>query len=129
MEFNLSVGLKGVAEKIVTERDTAKAFGSGSIDVFATPLMIGLMEHAALQAVDGMLPSGFSTVGIHVNINHLAATRVGLKVTSEATLIEIDGKKLTFRVEAFDENKRIGEGKHTRFIVDSEKFNNKVMSE
>ncbi len=127
MDFNLKVGLKGVAEKLVTASDTAKAFGSGSIEVFATPLMIGLMEHSALNAVDDLLPDGFSTVGINVNVNHIAATPVGLKVKSEATLVEIDGKKLTFRVEAFDEKKMIGEGKHTRFIVDSQQFHHKVM--
>ncbi len=126
MDFNIEVGIVGVSEKKVEHNDTAMAFGSGSIEVFATPLMIGLMENSALNAVDSKLPEGFSTVGINVNVDHIAATPVGMMVKSEATLIAIDGKKLTFKVEAFDEEKMIGKGTHTRFIVDSEKFNNKV---
>ncbi len=126
MNFNIEVGIVGVSEKKVEHKDTAMAFGSGSIEVFATPLMIGLMENSALNAVDNKLPEGFSTVGINVNVDHIAATPVGMMVKSEATLIAIDGKKLTFKVEAFDEEKMIGKGTHTRFIVDSEKFNNKV---
>ncbi len=126
MDFNLSVGLKGLAKKVVAFEDTAKFFGSGSIEVFATPLMIGLMEHSALNAVDHLLPEGYSTVGINVTVDHLGATPIGFEVRSEATLVEIDGKKLTFTVEAYDEKKLIGKGTHTRFIVDFEKFNNKV---
>ncbi len=90
--------------------------------------MIALMENSALEAVDKLLPTGYSTVGINVSVDHLAATPIGLEVRSEATLIRVDGNKLIFKVEAHDEKKLIGKGTHTRFIVDSEKFNNRVKS-
>lgn len=122
MEFNLKEGLEAVIEKVVTEDDTAAKFGSGDVHVFATPMMIGLMEHAALKAVDNKLGEGFATVGIHVDIKHLAATPVGIKVTAKAKLVKIDGKKLYFEVEAYDEKKKIGEGKHTRYIINVEEF-------
>ncbi len=126
MEFNFKEGIIGKSEKTVTIKDTAKMFGSGSIEVFATPLMIGLMENSALNCVDDLLPDGYSTVGINVTVDHIAATPVGDIVRSEATLIKIDGKKLTFNVEAFDTKQMIGKGTHTRYIVDVDKFNDKV---
>ncbi|WDV45537.1 thioesterase family protein [Clostridiaceae bacterium M8S5] len=124
----LKIGLKARAEMIVSEKDTAKSFGSGDIEVFASPLMIGLMENAALKAVDDKLGAEYSTVGINVNVDHISATPVGHNVYAEAILKEIDAKKLTFQVSAFDENKKIGEGTHTRYIVNIDKFTNKVNS-
>lgn len=126
MEFNIKTGMKNKQEKIVTDKDTAKSFGSGAADVFATPMMIGLMEGAALYCVQSYLPKGHSTVGIAVNIKHIGATKTGKKVWAEAELIEIDRKKLVFKVEAFDEDKKIGEGIHERFIIDEEKFMSKL---
>ncbi|EOD01134.1 thioesterase family protein [Caldisalinibacter kiritimatiensis] len=122
MEFNLKEGMEATVEKTVTKDDTAAKFGSGDIDVYATPMMVGLMENAALNAVDKELPDGYATVGIHVDIKHLAATPVGMKVTAKAKLEKIDGKKLYFKVEAHDEKKKIGEGNHTRYIINKEKF-------
>lgn len=126
MEFNLRLGLKKRKEKIVTENDTAKVFGSGAAPVFATPVMIGLMEGAALNTVQDYLPEGYSTVGISVNINHTSATAIGKKVWAEAELIEIDRKRLVFKVIAYDEDKKIGEGMHERFIIEEEKFMNNL---
>ncbi len=122
MEFNLKVGLKEKQEKTVTMNDTAKVFGSGAAEVFATPMMIGLMEAASMNAVKKYIPEGFSTVGTSVNIKHISATAVGKKVWAEAELIEIDGKRLVFKVDAYDDDKKIGEGTHERFIIDEEKF-------
>jgi len=122
MEFNLNTGLKNKEEKIVSMNDTAKVFGSGAAEVFATPMMIGLMEGAAMNAVKQYLPEGFSTVGISVNVKHMSATAVGKKVWAEAELVEIDRKRLVFKVDAYDEDKKIGEGTHERFIIEEAKF-------
>jgi len=122
MEFNLAIGLKNKVEKVVTMADTARVFGSGAAEVFATPMMIGLMEGAALGAVRDLLPEGFTTVGISINIKHLSATAVGKKVWAEAELIEVDRKRLVFKIDAYDEDKKIGEGSHERFIIDEAKF-------
>jgi fluoroacetyl-CoA thioesterase len=122
MELNLSVGLKYKEEKTVTINDTAKVFGSGAAEVFATPMMIGLMEADSMNAVKNFLPKGCSTVGTLVNVKHMSATRVGKKVWAEAELIEIDRRRLVFNVTAYDEDKKIGEGTHERFVIDDEKF-------
>lgn len=122
MEFNLHMGLKHREEKLVTLNDTAFVFGSGAAKVFATPMMIGLMEAAAMNTVKDYLPEGFSTVGTSVNIKHISATAVGKKVYAVAELIEVDRKRLVFKVDAFDEDKKIGEGIHERFIIDEKKF-------
>lgn len=122
MEIALSIGLKYKEEKTVSMNDTAKVFGSGAAEVFATPMMIGLMEAAAMNAVKSHLPEGHSTVGISVNIRHMSATAVGKKVWAIAELVETDRKRLVFKVEAFDEDKKIGEGTHERFIIDEQKF-------
>lgn len=126
MEINLKVGLKYKETKTVTINDTASVFGSGAAEVFATPMMIGLMEAASMNAVKEYLPQGFSTVGISVNIKHLSATAVGKKVCAEAELVEVDRKRLVFKVDAYDEDKKIGEGTHERFIIDEQKFMDKL---
>ena len=126
MELNLSVGLKYREEKTVKMDDTAKVFGSGAAEVFATPMMIGLMEAASMNSVKDYLPKGYSTVGTLVNIKHISATRVGKKVWAEADLIEIDRKRLVFKVTAYDEDKKIGEGTHERFVINDEKFMNNL---
>lgn len=122
MELKLSIGLKYREEKIVRMEDTAKVFGSGAAEVFATPMMIGLMEAASMNCVKDYLPEGCSTVGTLVNVKHISATRVGKKVWAEAELVEIDRKRLVFKVAAYDEDKQIGEGIHERFIINDEKF-------
>ncbi|SHI96030.1 Thioesterase superfamily [Geosporobacter subterraneus DSM 17957] len=122
MEFNLKVGMKAMVEHLVGEKDTAASFGSGMVLVYATPMMIGLMENASLKAVDPYLPEGFATVGTHLDVRHLAATPVGMQVRAEAELIEVEGKRLKFKIEAFDEKDKIGEGYHSRYIIQVDKF-------
>ena len=119
---NIKTGLINKDEKVVKIEDTASAYGSGLVEVLATPAMIAFMEHTAMYAVKDLLPDGFSTVGTHVNVSHIKATPVGMKVFSEAKLIEVDGKKLIFEVMAKDEEGNIGSGTHTRFIIDEKKF-------
>lgn len=126
MDLNISIGLKYKEEKIVTMNDTAKIFGSGAAEVFATPMMIGLMEAASMNAVKDYLPEGHSTVGTMVNIKHISATKIGKRVWAEAELVEIDRKKLVFKIDAYDEDKKIGEGSHERFIIDEAKFMSKI---
>ncbi len=122
MDFGLKVGMKGRVDIVVKDEDTAVAFGSGGVEVYATPMMVGLMENASLSAVDGFLSEGYATVGTHLDVRHLAATPVGMKVYAQAELLEVDGKALTFKVEAFDEVEKIGEGIHRRYIISLEKF-------
>ena len=122
MEFNLRVGMTAEKQEQVTNDNTAMRYGSGSAAVYATPAMIGLMEGTCLKAVDPFLPAGLSTVGIRLDVRHLAATPVGLGVKATAELTEIAGKRLTFKVEAFDDKEKIGEGIHERYIIEVEKF-------
>jgi predicted thioesterase len=122
MDFNLEVGLKGQTAEKVTEENTAIKYGSGTVNVFATPAMVGLMEKASIQAVEEKLPQGFATVGTFVNITHIAATPLNMVVVARSELIEIDGKKLKFRIEAFDEKEKIGEGTHGRYIINLKDF-------
>ena len=119
---NLKPGLTGATEIVVGTRDTAPHVGSGKIKVLATPVLVGLMEEAALNAVEGLLPQGHQTVGTRLDITHVAATPVGLHVTARAELTGIDGRRLTFRIWADDERDRIGEGTHERIIVNVERF-------
>jgi len=119
-------GLVGEIEMVVREENTASHLGSGNVAVLATPEMVRLMEKAAVAAVDHLLPDGYRTVGVEVNIQHLAATPVGLRVRAQAELTAVEGRKLTFRVEADDEVERIGEGVHRRVVIDVRKFKEKV---
>lgn len=122
MDMNVKVGLVGEREDLVSDQNTAMAYGSGGVAVYATPAMIGLMENASLTAVDPILPEGMATVGTELSIKHLAATPVGMKVRARAVLEEVDGKRLLFKVEAFDEKEKIGEGTHERYIINLAKF-------
>lgn len=122
MEFNLHTGMTAEKSEQVTPDNTAIKYGSGGVAVYATPAMIGLMEGTCLAAVDPFLPEGFATVGTELNVKHLAATPVGMTVRAQAELTEISGKKLLFRVEAFDDKDKIGEGTHERYIIDLNKF-------
>lgn len=130
MDFSeiLKPGLAAEKAVTVTDKNSAAAFGSGGLAVFATPAMIALMESAALSAADPLLPPGWSTVGTELNVKHLSATPRGMKVSARAELLGIDGRVLSFRVEAFDEAGKIGEGAHSRFIVENEKFMAKTES-
>ena len=118
----LKPGLAGPAETIVRETNPAIVMGSGSLQVFATPCMVALMEQAACNAVDPCFNDSESSVGTLVNITHDAATALGKKVTATATLVEVQGRKLVFEVTAADEEKQIGKGRHERFIINKEKF-------
>ncbi|MFA6808519.1 MAG: thioesterase family protein [Eubacteriales bacterium] len=118
--MSVQIGVKGKVEAMVNDTNTAKTVGSGSLDVLATPIMVAMMEEAAVKAL--VLPEDQTSVGIYLDVKHLAATPLGMKVWAEAEVIEIDGRKLTYKVRAFDEKEKIGEGRHERFIVNSEKF-------
>ena len=122
----LEAGIKGTKKIMVTNENTAKTMGSGTLDVFATPAMIALMENTAYESVAAELEEGSGTVGTALNVKHVAATPVGMKVTCETELIKVDGRSLTFSVKAFDEKGLIGEGEHERFIVFNEKFQAKA---
>ncbi len=122
MEPSLKVGITGESKTVVSEKNTAITHGSGSVPVFATPAMIALMENAALNSVEQCLPEGHTTVGTKLNASHIAATPVGMEVTARSELTEVDGKRLVFKVEAFDAREKIGEGTHERFIINKEKF-------
>jgi predicted thioesterase len=127
-DFNLKVPMHGEARTKVTDDNTALKFGSGAVDVFGTPAMIALMETASINTVDEKLPEGFTTVGIDLNIKHIAATPKGMNITASAELTDIDGKRLVFNVEAFDEVEKIGEGTHQRYIIELDKFKSRVQS-
>ena len=122
----LKPGLKGSAEIVVGEQHTAPHVGSGRVHVLATPVMVNLMEAAALQAVEGLLPPGHQTVGIHLDITHVAATPVGMRVRAYAELTRVEQRTLTFEVHAEDEKERIGEGLHERIIINLERFDRRM---
>jgi len=122
----LKPGLSGTAEIIVGTRDTAPHVGSGKIGVLATPIMVNLMEAAALQAVERFMPYGYQTVGTHLDVKHFAATPVGLRVTAHAELVKVEGRTLTLRIRAEDERELIGEGVHERLIINVERFDQRM---
>jgi fluoroacetyl-CoA thioesterase len=119
-------GLTGTAEIIVGPEHTAPFVGSGRIAVLATPVMINVIEAAALAAVEHLLPAGHQSLGIQLDISHTAATPVGLRVTATAEVIRIDGRTITFRVEARDEIEPIGGGTHQRVVVSVSRFDERV---
>lgn len=122
----LKTGIEGYKELMVTQEHTAKARNSGTLEVFATPAMIELIEETAWRSVAEELDEGCATVGTALNIKHLSATPTGMKAVCRTRLAELDGRKLTFEVEVADETGKIGEGIHERFIIQSEKFQKKA---
>lgn len=122
----MEVGLKYESSTVVSAENSAKTLGSGDMDVFATPAMVALMENAAMMAVVAKLPEGSATVGTQMNTSHIKASPFGAKITASAQLMSVDGRKLTFAVKAWDEQGVIGEGEHTRFVVDRERFLSKL---
>lgn len=122
MDHTLTPGIKGKSSLKVNPKDTAEAYGSGIVAVFATPAMIGLMENTAHLSVQPYLEEGFITVGTEVSIRHIKATPVGMTVTAETELVEVEGNKLKFMVTAHDEKGQIGMGIHTRYVVHAESF-------
>ena len=122
----LETGIKGTRTVTVNEENTAKAMGSGMLDVFATPALIALMEETCWRSVANELEEDCGTVGTLIEIKHTAPTPVGMKVTCESTLTEVDGRRLVFEVTARDAKGVVGEGKHERFIIQNEKFQTKA---
>ena len=122
----LTLGMTGEATTTVVHENTAAAVGAGGVEVFGTPMMVALMENAAWRTVAPHLDEGYVTVGIAVNIRHLAATPIGQKVRAQAELIQVDGRRLVFKVEAYDERQKIGDGQHERFIVKLDKFLSRI---
>ena len=123
----LKPGIKGRQEVMVTEENSASTLGSGLLDVFATPAMIALMEKTSFMSVAPYMNDGEGTVGTALNIKHTAATPLGMQVYCESELTEVDGRRLVFHVEAFDEAGKIGEGEHERFVINNEKFMMKAL--
>ena len=122
----LKVGLVGEAEMVVGTNDTAPRVGSGHIAVLATPVMINLMEEAALATVEHLLPEGKKSLGTHIDVSHIAATPIGMKVTATAELIEVDGRNLRFALRAHDARDLIGEGFHARVVVTASSFEQRI---
>ena len=122
----MELGLSYESSAVVAENNTAVALGSGDMAVFATPAMVALMENAAMLAVRDSLPEGSTTVGVEMQTSHIKASALGANVKASATLVEVDGCRLTFDVKAWDEKGTIGEGRHVRFVVDRERFLSKL---
>jgi predicted thioesterase len=122
MDFEFKIGMLETAQDVVAEQNTAAFIGSGSLPVYATPALLALMEKASALLVQKTLPDLMSTVGILLNVKHIAATPVGMKVRAESELVLVEGRKLTFKVTAFDEKEKIAEGIHERFVITKESF-------
>ena len=125
----INIGKINKKEKTVQKTDTATNYGSGLVEVFATPAMIAFMEQTAMECVEDLLEEGFSTVGTHIDVSHIKATPVGMTVFCKAKLLDIEGSKLKFEVIASDEKGGIGSGTHTRFIIEKKKFMDSIKSE
>lgn len=123
---HLKPGLRGQAELVIGEEHTAPRIGSGNVHVLATPVMINLMEAAALDAAERYFPQGYQSLGIRLNVRHHAATPVGMRVVATAELLRVEGRTLHFRVEAQDEREIIGEGEHERVVVNVARFDERV---
>lgn len=124
--MSVTVGLKGRAEALVSDQNTAQAACSGALPVFGTPFMCALMEEAAWKSIAPHLEEGQSTVGTKLDITHDSATPVGMKVWAESEITEVDGKRLVLKVAAYDEKGLIGQGTHERFIITNERFLSKT---
>jgi fluoroacetyl-CoA thioesterase len=122
----ITPGLTGTAEIVVTPEHTAPFVGSGRIAVLATPVMINVIEAAALATVEHLLPAGHQSLGIHLDVSHVAATPVGLRVTATAEVLRVEGRTISFRVEARDDVETIGGGTHQRVVVSVGRFDERV---
>jgi fluoroacetyl-CoA thioesterase len=122
----LKLGLVGEVSLMVTEQDTAARWGSGLVEAFATPALVGLTENASVNAIEKCLNSDQTSVGVEVDVRHLAATPVGMVVKAKAELVEMNGRRLRFRVEAWDEKEKVCEGSHSRVIVDRCRFTDRL---
>lgn len=123
---DITPGLKGAAELLVAEEHTAPRIGSGKVHVLATPVMINLIEAAALAAVEHLLPAGYQSLGTHLDVHHVAATPVGMRVTASAEVVRTENRTIYFRVQARDEKDLIGHGTHERVVVNVAKFDERL---
>ncbi len=122
----IEIGKTYLQEITVTQKDSAAVHGSGKLDVFATPAMVALMENTAMRCLEDVLEPNSDTVGIEINVKHTKATKIGQKVNCQATVIEVDGRRIRFEIEASDEKGAIGNATHDRFIIQPEKFMSKL---
>lgn len=122
----LQPGIKAKKSLTVTDANTAKTMGSGTLDVFATPAMVALIEQTAYTSIESELEPGWGSVGTSLNIQHLSATPVGMTVTATTELVEVDRRRLVFHAEVYDEKGLVGKGTHERFLVENEKFQAKA---
>lgn len=122
----IETGKTYTQEITVTSKDTAAVYGSGKLEVFATPAMVALMENTAIKCLDGLLEPDSDTVGIEINTKHTKATAIGQKVGCKATITEVDGRRIRFEMEAWDEKGAIGHAIHDRFIINPAKFMSKL---
>jgi fluoroacetyl-CoA thioesterase len=125
---DLKIGLKGSAEIVVGEEHTAPRIGSGRVHVLATPVMINVMEAAALVAIEHLLPIGHQSLGTHLNVGHYAATPVGMRLRATAQVTKIDGRNIEFAVAAFDDKEQVGDGTHRRVVVNVARFDQRVQA-
>ncbi len=126
MQLDIDVGTVGTSTLIVAAEHTAPRVGSGRIAVLATPVMINVIEAAALAACESLLPAGHQSLGIHLDVRHIAATPVGMRITARAEVMKVEGRTIHFRVEAHDEKELIGDGLHERVVVNVERFDARV---
>jgi fluoroacetyl-CoA thioesterase len=126
LELNLPAGLTGTAQLVVGEQHTAPRIGSGRIRVLATPVMINLIEAASLAAVEQSLPENHQSLGTHLDVTHVAATPVGMRVRATAEVVKVEGRTIWFKVRCDDERELIGEGTHERVVVNVERFDKRV---
>jgi fluoroacetyl-CoA thioesterase len=128
LQLNLPAGLTGTVQLVVGDQHTAPRIGSGRIRVLATPVMINLLEAAALAAIEQSLPEEHQSLGTHLDVTHVAATPVGMRVTATAEVLRVEGRTVYFRVRAEDERELIGEGTHERVVVNVERFDARVQA-
>ena len=121
-QHGIAPGITGTKQWTVSNGHLASSWGSGLMDVLATPVLVGFCEEVARQSVDPLLPAGQQTVGTKVTIEHLAATPIGMKVTVQSELVEVDGRRLVFAIEAHDERELIARCEHQRFVIDEQRF-------
>ncbi len=128
LEDSVKLGAAGSAQIVVGDQHTAPHVGSGKVAVLATPVMVNLMEAAALDAAERFLPSGHQSLGTHLDVRHIAATPVGMKARARAEVVAIEGRKIHFKVEAWDERELIGDGTHVRVVVNVARFDERVQA-
>ncbi len=127
VEFNLQKGMRGVAQIVVNPDNMAEKFSRPMPPSFATPMLVSLMDNAAIDAVKKNLPTGYITVGTSITVKHIAPTPEGMAVTAEAELVDIFKNRLIFKVTAYDEVEKVGDGEVERYIIDLENFSQKVL--